>query len=218
MAVWLPLLAIGSVRWDVAERYTIGALPFFLLALVACSTYVLESVRIDSKRVQLSKITSVGAVLLVVLIINPVAAWQAAKNDYRDHPDHKGAAEFIARLKLGPADIVIAEDCISQSYYLGKVEYRLQNVIAAKNHSVLKDGILYGQYSGARIIGSGAEFANVLDRESVADIYVISSAQVAEGTQRRNRGNGISEVLESDRLKVIFTGRDRETLVWQLRR
>ncbi len=218
IAVWVPLLAIGLVRWDVAERYTIGALPFFLLAVAACATYVVKGIRIGAKSSQLSKATSVAAVLILVLVINPIATWQAAKHDYRDHPDHKGAADFIRSLAPGPEDIVIAEDCINQTYYLGKVEYRLQNVIAAKNHSLLKNGFLYGQYSGARIIGSGTEFVEVLNRESDGNVYIISSAQVAEGTQRRNRGNGISEVLESGRLEVIFTGRDRETLVWKLRR
>ncbi len=43
IAVWAPLFAIGLVRWNVAERYTIGALPFFLLALVAGVAYLLQS-------------------------------------------------------------------------------------------------------------------------------------------------------------------------------
>jgi hypothetical protein len=155
--------------------------------------------------------------VLVAATINPASAWQAAKNDYRDHPDHKGAAEFIQNLPSGVADVLIAEDSISQTYYLGKVDYRLQSIEGAKNHAVLTNGVLYDQYTNAPVIGSGRQLEEVLDRASGADVYVISNAQVSKSTQRRNRGNGIAEMLESDRLEVAYVGRDRETIVWKLR-
>jgi hypothetical protein len=98
------------------------------------------------------------------------------------------------------------------------VGYRLQNVILAKNHSVLRNGVLYGQYTGTPVIGTGRQFEEVLNRRSGGNVYIISSAQVTEGTQRRNRENGIAEVLDSDRLEVIYVGRDRKTNVWKLRR
>jgi 4-amino-4-deoxy-L-arabinose transferase-like glycosyltransferase len=218
MAVWAQLFAIGLLRWNVAERYTLGALPFFLLGVVASAVYLVENTGWGAKLRENSIATTVAVVALIAAIIYPAAAWQASKNDYRDHPDHKGAADFIRSLNPGPADIIIAEDCINQTYYLGKVDYRLQNFITAKNHSVLRNGNLYGQYSGAQVIGSGPQFQDILNGVSDRNVYIISSAQVSEGAQRRNRGNGISEVLESDRLEAIFTGRDRETTVWRVRR
>jgi hypothetical protein len=218
IAVWAQLFAIGLMRWYVAERYTIGALPFFLLGVVAAVVYLVEKTRWGTKLRQQSMAMAAAVVLLVAVIINPAAAWQAARNDYRDHPDHKGAAEFVRSLNPGPEDIIIAEDCISHTYYIGKVDFRLQDVAAAKNHSILRDGVLYGQYSNVPVIGSGRQFEELLDRQSSGNIYIISSAQVTEGMQRRNRASGIAEVLASDRLELMYVGRDRKTKVWRLRR
>jgi hypothetical protein len=218
IAVWAQLFAIGLMRWYVAERYTLGALPFFLLGVVASAVYLVENTGWGAKLRENAVATSAAVVVLIAAVINPAAAWQASKNDYRDHPDHKGAAEFIRRLNPGPADIIIAEDCINLTYYLGKVDYRLQNFVTAKSHSVLRNGNLYGQYTGVQVIGSGWQFQDVLNGVSHESVYVISSSQVSAGLQRRNRDNGISEVLESDNLEVIFTGRDGKTTIWRLRR
>jgi hypothetical protein len=218
MAVWAQLFAIGLMRWYVAERYTIGALPFFLLGVVAAVVYLVENTKWGTKLRQQSMAMAAAVVLLVTVIINPAAAWQAAQNDYRDHPDHKGAAEFIRSLNAGPADIIIAEDSINQTYYLGEVDYRLQAASTAKNHSVLKAGELYGQYTGTPVITSDRRLLAILDNPPVGDVYIISDAQVSEGLMRRNRGSGIAEVLNSDRLEIIYVGRDQVTKVWKLRR
>jgi hypothetical protein len=157
-------------------------------------------------------------VALVAVIINPAATWQVARNSYRDHPDHKGAAEFIKGLNPGPADILIAEDVINQTYYLGKVDYHLQSAEGATDHSVLTNGTLYDQYTGAPVIGSGPEFQAIVDRETAGNIYIIGDGQVSVSLLRRNRSDGIAEILESDRLDVIYVGRDKRTKVWKLRR
>jgi hypothetical protein len=161
---------------------------------------------------------ALAGIVLAAAFVNPVAAWQTAMNDYSDHPDHKGAAEFIRSLNLDPRDIIIAEDSINQTYYLGKVDYRLQNFTGAKNHSLLKNGILYDQYSGRPVIGSGLELQALLDRETAGKIYIVGDGQASETLSRRNRANGIAEVLQSNRLQVIYVGRDRKTKVWKPRR
>ena len=217
MAVWAPLVAMGLFVWYPEVRYTIGPLPFFLLSTIAGLTYLIKGTEL-STRVRRRPVASVAAGLLVVAaIINPAAAWQIAENSYDDHPDHKGAAEYIKSLKLGPADIIIAEDSIIQTYYLGMVNYRLQNTVNAKNHSVLRDGVLYGQYTGTPVIGSGRQFEAILSREPSGDIYIISSSQGSPKWKLDNRADGIAEILESDRLEVIYVGHDHETKVWKLR-
>jgi hypothetical protein len=163
-------------------------------------------------------IVTTGSIAIVVAMVNPVAAWQVAGNDYRIRPDHKGAAEFIEGLHLAESDIVIAEDSIVQTYYLGKVNYRLQSVEGARNHSVLRDGILFGQYTGTPVIGSGKDLEMVLNRDGGNRVYVISSAQGSEDLRRRNRGNGIAEVLNSGRFDIVYVGRDGKTTVWKLSR
>jgi hypothetical protein len=217
MAVWVPLFAIGLLKWNVAERYTMGALPFFLLALVASVMYVMANWSWSARLRHNSVATAAIGIVFVGAIINPAAAWQASKNDYRDHPDHKGAAEFIRHLNPGPHDIVIAEDSIVHTYYLGKVDYRLQSVEGARNHSIQINGQLYGQYTNTPVIGSGAEFEKILERQSANDAFVISTAQVSEGLKRRNRADGIAEVLASERLEAFYKGRDGETTVWRQR-
>jgi hypothetical protein len=218
IAVWAPLIGMGLFRWDVALRYTLGMLPFLLLFALAAVPYVLRSTSMAARVRRFPVATMAGAVVLVILLVNPAAMLQAARNDYTDHPDHKGAAEFIREITPAPAYIIIAEDSINLTYYLGKVDYRVQNFVRAKKHSVLKDGVLYGQYTDTPVIGSGRQFEMILDRATTGNIYIIGSGEFHESQLRSNRANGISEVLESDRLEVIYVGRDRKTKVWKPRR
>jgi hypothetical protein len=109
----------------------------------------------------------------------------------------------------------VAEDSIVQAYYLGRVDYRLQSVAMARAHSFLKEGRLFDQYTGARIIGSGDELLAVLDDAGARDVYVVSSSQSPPGLEQRNRASGIAEAFSSDRLELIYVGRDRETKVWR---
>ena len=217
-AVWVPVAAIGLFTWYAAPRYTIGLLVFFLLSSLAAGTYLIHACERCASLMQRRAIVTIGGIAIVVAMVNPVAAWQVASNDYRTHPDHKGAAAFIKGLHLAESDIVIAEDSIVQTYYLGKVNYRLQSMEGARNHSVVRDGMLFGQYTDTPVIGSGKDFELVLDRKDGRRVYVISSEQSSDDLVRRNRGNGIAEVLSSGRLDVVYVGRDRKTTVWELRR
>ena len=216
-AVWVPVAAIGLFTWYAAPRYTIGPLVFFLLSSLAAGMYLIQACERCARLMQRRAIVTIGGIAIVVAMVNPVAAWQVARNDYGIHPDHKGAAEFIEGLHLGESDIVIAEDSIVQTYYVGKVDYRLQSIEGARNHSVLRDGVLFGQYTGTPVIGSGKDLELVFDRNDGRRVYVISSEQGSDDLQRRNRGSGIAEVLSSDRLDVAYVGRDRRTTVWELR-
>ena len=218
MAVWAPLFAMGLFRWNVAERYTIGALPFFLLVLISSVIFMMRNTGWGARLRENSLATAAVAVVFIAAIINPAAAWQASKNDYSDHPDHKGAAEFVRNLNPGPDDIIIAEDSINQMYYLERVNYRLQNFVGAKNHSTLRNGTLYDQYTGLPVIGTGSEFEAILDSNVAGNIYVIGDGQVSDTLRRRNRGNGIAEVLASGRLELVYEGRDGATKVWRLSR
>jgi len=218
LAVWVPVAAIGLFTWYSAERYTIGPLAFFLLSSVAGLVYLANNSTSLTQSMWRSTVGTIVGIVTIAAMINPVAAWRVVRNDYQDHPDHKGAAEYIRQLGLGPKDVVIAEDSIVQAYYLGMVDYRLQNVVGAQTHALLKGGILYDQYTGARVIGSGQEFDGILRKHSGDNVYVISSGQVSDGLMRRNRGNGIAEILASDRLEMVHLGRDGRTTVWRKRR
>ncbi len=64
-------------------------------------------------------------------MVNPVAFGNIVHTGYKTHPDHKGAAAFIMQQRLGPNDIIVAEDVLQQTYYLGHVDYWLQSRDAA---------------------------------------------------------------------------------------
>jgi 4-amino-4-deoxy-L-arabinose transferase-like glycosyltransferase len=215
IAVWAPLLAIGLFAWNVPLRYVSGPLPFFLLATIACAGYVAGLMTRRKGTVRLGRREAVVATAVTAIcVINPVAAWDTARNDYGRHPDHKGAALFLRSVILRPGDVIIAEDSIVQSYYLGKVDYRLQSMVGARTHATYDGTNVYDQYTGAIVLGSGEDLSRVLQANAQRRVYVVSSAQVSESLSRRNRGDGIAEVLQSGKLKVLYVGRDGATTVW----
>jgi hypothetical protein len=215
IAVWGPLFLIGAFRWYAASRYTLGPLPFFLLAVFASAAYLLGRYGLLAARQGVGAIAT--CTLLAIAVIDPVATWATAKNGYDRNPDHKGPAQFVKSLELGDADVIIAEDSIVQTYYLGHVDYRLLNVVAARKHAYLRRDTLYGQYTGTPIITTGEEYLRVMN-EARGNVYVIGSGQTSPDVTRRNRGNGIGEILSSRRFEVLFTGRDGKSIVWQLNR
>jgi hypothetical protein len=167
------------------------------------------------------KVRSVAAPMLLlviaVLTIDLPEAWRVSKNSYEDHPDHKGAARFVESVQVNAADVVVAEDSIVQSYYLDRVDYRLQSLRSASRHGRLVDGVLYDQYSGTPVLGSGEALIRIVERSRPGRTFVIGSAQVSPSLKTRNRADGIGTALESPAFSVVYVGRDRETLVWRAR-
>ena len=218
IAVWAPLAAIGVFRWYAAARYMTGILPFFLLAVFTATGWIVAVYpKLGSALANRQALKPVMLGILTIAVVNPVAAWTTALNSYASQPDHKGAADFVRSLSLTPSDIIIAEDSIVQTYYLGHVDYRLQSAARAKSHAKYKDGILYDQYTGTPVIVSGQKLRDLLNSSPGARIIIISSTQVSPSLMSRNRGAGISQVLESGLLKVAHVGRDGATTVWEAR-
>ena len=73
------------------------------------------------------------------------------------------------------------------------------------------------QYTGVTVIGTGAELEAILDGSAGKPLYIIGSGENFEDGERMFRGMGIAEVLESDRLEVVYEGRDKKTIVWKKR-
>ena len=129
----------------------------------------------------------------------------------------RGAAEYIRGLELGPDAILIAEDVLQQTYYLGGVDYSLRPVDDAVVFSFMRDGRMVDQYTGAPVIGTGEELVAVIEGSGEAPLYVIGSGENWVGEERMFRTYGIGEVLESDRLESVYEGRDGKTRVWRKR-
>jgi hypothetical protein len=156
------------------------------------------------------------AALTCVLAINPLRAVKALDSGYAAHPDHKGAAQFVAALHPGPRDIIVAEDVLQQTYYLGHVNYWLVNKQVAAPFMHLVKGQPLDLYTNTRLIGTGQELEQLLDRPDRGAIYVIGSGENQEDGRQLMRSFGIAEVLQSTRFQVVYRGRDGVTEVWKV--
>ena len=210
IGVWAPLLLLGFLAWYIPSRYAVGQLAFFLMCTLAGLAWVLQ----ETAR---TRHTAAVLVLAVVAIVNPVALARVVDPGYDRFPDHKGAAEYIRSLDLGPDAVLIAEDILQQTHYLGNVDYSLRPASDAVVFSFMRDGRMVDQYTGVPVIGSGEELEAVLDASRESPLYIIGSGENWENGVRRFREMGIAEVLASDRLEVVYEGRDGKTVVWRQR-
>ena len=216
MAVWAPLLIMGYFEWYVPPRYALGQLGFFLLCAFAGFAFLARERKWISDGSRLSRPMIAVLVLVSAATINPVVLGQTVNAGYDVYPDHKGAAEFIRSLDLEPDAIRIAEDVLQQTYYLGKVDYWLRQIDRAQKFSEIREGRLLDQYTGVPVLGTGAELEALLDATEGVDVYIIGSGENFVNGENIVRGQGIANVLESDRLEVVYTGRDGRTTIWKL--
>ena len=135
---------------------------------------------------------------------------------YANHPDHKGAAEFVAHLHPGPHDIIIAEDVLQQTYYLGHVDYWLVNKQVAASYLHRVQGRLADFYTDTPLLGTGSELERVVEMPNRGAIYVIGSGENQEDGRRNMRGFGIAQVLQSPPFHCVYVGRDGVTRVWKV--
>ncbi len=207
LSVWLPLLVLGLFTWYPEPRYTEFALPPLLLCGFACLPF--------ARSPQVGKITGsrirwpvVTACLLCVLFVNPFGVAQVVNAGYTIHPDHRGAAEFMKSLRLAPNDIVVAEDVIEQTYYLGHVDYWLIGPEVDKEFVEDWHGKILDIYTHTPVIDSGADLEKLIAMPRRGAIYVIGSGENQEDDRRHMRGLEIYELLKSGAFKRIYLGRD----------
>ena len=113
--------------------------------------------------------------------------------------------------------ILIAEDVVHQTYYLGRVDYWLLQLSHSQRFSYLKDGKLFDVYTSSEIIGTGADLELVLEASGGRDVYIIGSGENFEAGMRTLRSADIQHVLLSEQLEVVYVGRDGNTQVWKLK-
>jgi len=217
MAVWAPLLILGFFAWYIPPRYAIGQLGFFLLCTFAGLVYLAHERGWMTTETQLPRQMVAALTIVSVLLINPVVFARTVNAGYERFPDHKGAAEYIQSLDLGPDAILIAEDVLQQTYYLGSVDYSLRPATDAVIFSFMRDGRMVDQYTGAPVLGNGAELEAVIDENVDNEVYIIGSGENFIGNERMFRDLGIGTVLKSDRLEIVYEGRDGKTRVWKKR-
>jgi hypothetical protein len=235
LGVWVPLLMIGWIKWNIPSRYAAAQIMPLLVAAFAAMQWLTETIarrsaslgnaQGDARRERVFAASPSGvtaawvpaaAVAALVLVVNPVQVAKAVDSGYANHPDHKGAAEFVAHLHPQAHDIIIAEDVLQQTYYLGHVDYWLVNkqVAAAYMHRV--QGRLLDFYTDTPLLGTGSELERLVEMPNRGAIYVIGSGENQEDGRRNMRGFGIAEELQSPPFHCVYVGRDGVTRVWKV--
>ena len=221
LGVWLPLLMIGFIKWNIPSRYAAAQIVPLLVAGFAAMEWGVMSLAKWARapnRLSSGPAWAAAAIapLAFLLAVNPLRVAAAVDSGYTSHPDHKGAAEFIARLHPGPRDIIIAEDVLQQTYYLGHVDYWLVNkqVAAPFMHQV--NGRWLDFYTDTPLIGTGSELERLVDEPDRGAIYVIGSGENQSDGRSLMRAFGIAEALRSPPFHTVYRGRDGLTEVWKV--
>src|SRR5512138_157230 len=121
LLVWAPVFALGVFAWNIPPRYTAVA----LIPLLVCAFAALQGATEKIARSAARAPHAIAAGVAALCVINPVQALNSVNAGYRIHPDHKGTAEFLQSQDIREEDIILAEDVLQQTYYLGKVDYWL---------------------------------------------------------------------------------------------
>lgn len=217
LTVFAPILALGLFAWNVPPRYTaMSLIPMLICAFAFAQRsvdWLLGRIRLLRER---PVVASVLAALTATFAINPLAAATSINSGYRSHPDHKGAAEFMRSLPLNEDDVVLAEDVLQQTYYLGEVDYWLIGPTVASRFIKSTDEGVVDFYTGTPVVVSAAMLEKVIRENVDKRIFIIGSGENQENKRRYARGSELAEVIESGRFDIVYTGRDGLTQVLQI--
>ena len=222
LGVWLPLLQIGCFRWDIPPRYAEAQIMPLLIAAFASARWgwgVLSSrTRLVSARGTgiAPAAATVAAAVFCLLVIDPARLQAAVDPTYARNPDHKGAAAFVESLHPKPDDIIVAEDTLMQTYYLGHVDYWLMNKAVAAEFMHRVDGKWVDEYTNTPLIGTGRQLEELVASRDRGAIYIIGSGENEQDDRKLMRGFGIAQELQSPTFHLIYVGRDGRTDVWKV--
>ena len=215
LGVWIPVFCLGFFMWNMPTRYTSASLVPMLLSAFAFAQHCADRLWARLRIGTASRPMQHAAVLAVVVIAaNPAATVAAMTSDGSQYPDHRGAAQFMRTQNITPDDIVIAEDVLQQTYYLGRVDYWLISRKHTCRYLQRVDGRIQDFYTATPVIDTGEQFRELLDANPQRRIFIIGSGENQRDGRREMRGKGISELLRSDRFEPLFVGNDNFTTVW----
>ena len=215
LGVWIPMFVIGLFLWNVPPRYTAGSmLPLLLVAFATAQSGADWLSRKFEWLATASFGRAVAIAAVAALVIDPAESVARVNSGYANHPDHKGAAEFMRSQNVVPDDIVLAEDVLQQTYYLSSVDYWLISRAVARRFVTRIDGEICDFYTATPVIGSASMLEDLMRRQSAHRIFIIGSGENMKDGRKTMRGD-IKDVLESDRMQVVYSGRDGVTKVWR---
>jgi hypothetical protein len=216
LTIGIPLVVMGLFLWDLPVRYTASSALPLLLCGFAFAQSATQSLTRKLDRTKQSRWHAAIAIVLAVLMVNPIAFASVVNPGYDLHPDHKGAAEFIRSQNIKPEDVVLAEDVLQQTLYLGSVDYWLIGKEHARRFVNRVEGRIVDFYTGTPVITNAVELEALYEREAGHRIFIIGSGEGKEDQRLDMRGKSLQDALRSDRLKVVYNGRDGFTRVWQV--
>lgn len=208
LGVWAPVFALGFFAWNVPARYTAMSLIPMLICALAFAQAMVDQLR--ARIPAAAEALLVGAVALFV--INPVATASTIDAGYRIHPDHKGAAEFMRSIGMSDDDVVLAEDVLQQTYYLGRVDYWLIGPDVARRFVMKTDTSIVDFYTGTPVVVTPDMLDKVLQANRDKRVFIIGSGEDWERGRRVTRGD-LHAAIESNRFETIYRGRDGLTRV-----
>ena len=219
LGVWIPIFTIGFFVWNLPPRYTVASLLPMMLCGFAFAQKVVDWLQARAAARNISLLSSRPAQLVAVavttaLVVNPFEVVASVNSGYESHPDHKGAAEFMKAQNIVDADVILAEDVLQQTYYLGHVDFWLMSRNHARRYVELKDGRIQDFYTGAGVISSAAMLEELLRKERGNRIFVIGSGENQSDKRKGMRGD-MDPVLHSQQFEVVYEGRDGLTQVWR---
>jgi 4-amino-4-deoxy-L-arabinose transferase-like glycosyltransferase len=218
LGVWIPLFVLGLFAWNMPSRYTSASLlPLVLCGFAFAQRAVEWAIPRLPSRLPAAALSGTTALVLTGLAINPPALINVVTAGVHGHPDHKGAALFVRSLPRQPDDIVLAEDVLQQTFYLGHVDYWLIGRKHARHFVQLIDGQVRDFYTNTPVIDDDAQLLALIERAHGRRILIIGSGENQSDRRRDQRGPGISRVLNSDLVETLYVGRDGLTEVWRVR-
>ena len=229
---WLVLFVNGILRTKFEYlRYNLH-LDVFFLAICAIGVLkwdqVLHVVRpdyvIDVSAKYRQCISAVLATALLIISVNPLAAYLTSHRDYHEpgrlfaafeldtYPDFATPAQHVKR-NLGVDDRILVLDPREYWNYIGRVDYWVYSD-NYQSQAFEVDGTYYDQYLGIPVLPDLSSVQSVLKQTEVNDIWIIYSQS------RLARTRWISDPLKnffrSLEGQIDYTGRDLETVVIRL--
>jgi len=218
LGLWIPLFVLGLFAWNMPSRYAAASLLPMLVSAFALAQYAFDWLAQRLGNGSLRSWRPVAALLTLALVVEPTQVLARVMPSRGLFPDHKGAAAFIRNQNIKPGDILIAEDVLEQTYYLGRVDYWLISRKQAQLYVQRVDGVIRDFYTSTPVIDSGEQLEQVLDTGAGRRIFIIGSGENQQDGRREMRGIDIFKILTtSDRLEEVYLGNDGRTKVWRVR-
>ncbi len=131
---------------------------------------------------------------------------------YATNPDHQARRRSSSRSTPGPRDIIIAEDVLEQTDYLGHVDYWLQARNVAGPFVRNMNGVLKDFYTNTPLISTPEELRALIDTAgSWRDLHHRQRREPGRRPAFRARGRAWRTCWSRTCSSVVYRGRDNLT-------